>query len=62
MHFGQSVLMHGHALSEVLNTFGDSLLAYESLYIIVMGVGAACRPVAMKTNRHAVGLCVKQFL
>ena len=29
--------MHGHALSEILNTLGDSLLAYESLYIIVMG-------------------------
>ena len=36
-HFGQSVLIHGHALSELLNTLGDSLLAYESLYIIVMG-------------------------
>ena len=28
--------------------------------MIVMGVGAACRPVALETNRHAVGLCVKE--
>ena len=25
--------------------------------MIVMGVGAACRPVVMETDRHAVGLC-----
>jgi len=25
-----------------------------------MGVGAACRPVALETNRQAVGLCVKE--